>query len=195
MCGPLGSFHQELNYVGDARVLFDYFFPGVLTSAGGSAVNIPINLIANWTTVYEPAVRKAVNSNLLATLQYLSAANISVGLSLSNAADAITEVLSYNVIATDDAHITLGGNPYDNIGRVYHGSFNDARLNAMVARLRGGPGRSRQSSELRDLRSVARSAGDAAHSPIRWFRIRRKYSMPRKCTPSIAQRNSRKFQW
>lgn len=139
VCGPLGSFQQELNYVGDARVLFDYFFPGVLTSAGGSAVSIPINLIANWTTVYEPAVRQAVNSNLLATLQFLSTANIPIGLSLSNAADAVTEVLSYNVFATDDAHATLGGNPYDNIGRFYHGSFNDARLNAQVARFAADP--------------------------------------------------------
>jgi hypothetical protein len=52
-------------------VLFDYFFPGVLTTgtAGESAISIPPALIANWATVYEPAVRKAVNSNFFATLE------------------------------------------------------------------------------------------------------------------------------
>ncbi len=134
VCGPVGSFTKQVDYFGDARVLFDYFFPGVLSSAGGSAVDIPAILQANWVSVYEPAVRQAVNSNPLATLQLLSTANIAIGLSFSNAADAITGVLWYNVFATNDAHVTLGGNPYDNIGRRYSGSFNDTRLNASVAR-------------------------------------------------------------
>jgi hypothetical protein len=134
VCGPLGDFQQQINYFGDVRVLFDYFFPGVLTSAGGSAINIPPALIANWTTVYEPAVVKALSLNPLATLQLLSVANVSIGLNLSNAADSITGALWYNVFATNDAHTTLGGNPFDNIGRVYKGSFNDAHLNATVAR-------------------------------------------------------------
>jgi hypothetical protein len=102
-------------------------------------INIPPALIMNWTTVYEPAVRKAVNSNFLATLQLISTANIPIGLSFRNTADAIVSALWYNVFATTDAQITLGGNPYDNIGTVYRGSLNDARLNAMVARFAASP--------------------------------------------------------
>ena len=56
VCGPVGNFQKQINYFGDVRVLFDYFFPGVLTSAGGSAVDIPPALLANWTTVYELAI-------------------------------------------------------------------------------------------------------------------------------------------
>ena len=43
VCGPIGSFQKQLNYIGDVRVLFDYFFPGVLTTGtpGESAINIP----------------------------------------------------------------------------------------------------------------------------------------------------------
>jgi len=67
-------------------------------------------------------------------LQLLSTANIPIGLNLTNAADAITGALWYNIFATNDAHATLGGNPYDNIGRTYHGSLNDRRLNVRVAR-------------------------------------------------------------
>ena len=136
VCGPIGSFRKQLNYFGDVRVLFDYFFPGVLTTGtpGESAINIPPALIANWTTVYEPAVRKAVNSNFLATLQLINTAKIPIGLNFNNAADAIVDALWYNVFATTDAQATLGGNPYDNIGAVYSGSFRDARLNAVVPR-------------------------------------------------------------
>ena len=90
--------------------------------------------MADWATVYEPAVVHALSSNPLATLQLLSTAQIPIGLDLRNAPDAIIGALWYNVFGTNDAKATLGGNPYDNIGRVYHGSFNDARLNAMVAR-------------------------------------------------------------
>jgi hypothetical protein len=135
VCGPIGSFQKQLDYFGDVRVLFDYFFPGVLTTGtpGESAINIPDALIANWTTVYEPRVRHAVNTNVLATLQLINTAKIPIGLDFRNAADAITGALWYNVFATRDAQHTLGGNPFDNTLRTYSGSFNDRRLNALVA--------------------------------------------------------------
>lgn len=99
VCGPIGSFTQELHYLGDVRVLFDYFFPGVLTTGtpGESAINIPPALILNWS-VYEQAVRNAVKSNPLATLQLIITAQIPVGLNFGNAADAIVSALWYNVL-------------------------------------------------------------------------------------------------
>src|SRR6185503_13879897 len=50
-CGPIGDFRQQLNYYGDVRVLFDYFFPGVLP---GSPISIPADVIANWDAIYLP---------------------------------------------------------------------------------------------------------------------------------------------
>ena len=45
-CAPIGSFRQQVNYLGDFRVLFDYFFPGVLP---GSPVAMPADAIpAIW---------------------------------------------------------------------------------------------------------------------------------------------------
>ena len=38
-CGPIGSFRQQINYLGDFRALFDYFFPGVVLP--GSPVSMP----------------------------------------------------------------------------------------------------------------------------------------------------------
>jgi len=137
VCGPIGSFQKQINYFDDVRVLFDYFFPGVLP---GTATNIPATLIAGWATTYEPAVVKALTSNPLATLQLISTAKIEIGLNPGNAANAITGALWYNVFATNDAFLTLGGNPYGNTRTVYTGSFNDVRLNSLVERDSASPG-------------------------------------------------------
>ena len=52
-CGPVGSFRAQVNYVGDFRVLFDYFFPNVIP---GTVVDVPPDVMANWTTLYVPAI-------------------------------------------------------------------------------------------------------------------------------------------
>ncbi len=36
-CGPIGSFRRQIDYIGDFRVLFDYYFPGVIP---GSPIEI-----------------------------------------------------------------------------------------------------------------------------------------------------------
>ncbi|HEX2251607.1 MAG TPA: alpha/beta hydrolase, partial [Gemmatimonadales bacterium] len=37
-CGPIGDFRAQLDYMGDFRVVFDYFFPGLLP---GTALDVP----------------------------------------------------------------------------------------------------------------------------------------------------------
>lgn len=140
VCGPIGSFRKQINYFGDARVLFDYFFPGVLGPAW-SATNfaIPPELMLDWTSKYVAAIRQALQTHPLATLQFLATSKISFGINPANIPDAIVSALWYNVFATDDAAATLGGNPYDNIGRSYEGSFNDKKLNALVQRFAASP--------------------------------------------------------
>ena len=44
-CGPVGTFSGQVNYVGDFRVLFDYFFPEVIP---GSAIDIPFYVVKDW---------------------------------------------------------------------------------------------------------------------------------------------------
>lgn len=141
VCGPIGSFQQQINYIGDVRVLFDYFFPGVLETGtpGESAISIPLALQQNWFTVYQPKVIQALAANPLATLQLLIVGNIPVGLTAPTIGESIAGALAYNVFATNDAIATLKGNPYGNLTRVYRGSFNDAKLNALVARFAEAP--------------------------------------------------------
>jgi pimeloyl-ACP methyl ester carboxylesterase len=130
-CGPIGDFARQIDYFGDARVLFDYYFPDVLP---GTAVEIPDQLRSGWSSTYEPAVLAALTDGPDAAAELAAVAGIPVPDQPAGAAAAIDQVLWYNVFATGDAQERLGGNPYGNVGREYTGSSDDAALNAGVAR-------------------------------------------------------------
>jgi pimeloyl-ACP methyl ester carboxylesterase len=136
-CGPVGDFATQVDYFGDFRVVFDYFFPGVLP---GSAVDVPDELRANWESQYRPAVEQAVAANPDAALQVIEVTGAAVDQAISATVEAtITDILWYNVYATGDARDRLDGQPYDNSDRVYQGSDDDAALNAGVARHAADP--------------------------------------------------------
>jgi pimeloyl-ACP methyl ester carboxylesterase len=126
-CGPVGDFQRQLDHFGDFRVVFDYFFPGIIP---GSAVDIPDSLQANWPSRYAPAVVNAISADPERTAQLLAV----TGEPAENAALTVVGVLWYNIYATGDARTRLGGQPFDNSTRVYAGSADDAALNAGVAR-------------------------------------------------------------
>ncbi len=136
-CGPIGSFRGQVGYFGDFRVLFDAFFPGVLP---GSPVDIPLEVVANWETLYVPAIGEAVAADPEAARQLLR-----VSTAPSDPADpatvlqTIVDVLWYNVFATNDATERLGGQPYDNRFRWYFGSDDDLSLNRNVQRFKADP--------------------------------------------------------
>ena len=130
-CGPIGDFTRQIDYFGDARVLFDHYFPGILP---GSAVDIPPQLRSGWTSTYEPAVIAALTDDPTAAAELATVAGIPVPDAVAAAAATIAQVLWYNVFATEDAQQRLGGNPYTNVGRQYAGSSDDAALNAGVDR-------------------------------------------------------------
>jgi pimeloyl-ACP methyl ester carboxylesterase len=137
-CGPIGSFKRQIEYFGDFRVLFDYFFPGVLPA---SPVAIPNQLIDNWESTYAPAVASALNTSPISATQLISTTQASID-PANRAASIVSttlDILWYNVFATNDAVAKLGGNPYGNTGRVYSGSADDARLNAQVQRFSASP--------------------------------------------------------
>jgi len=131
-CGPVGNFRRQVNYLGDVRVVFDYFFPGVIP---GSAVDIPEEVMTNWETVYVPAVREALASNPKATEQLLRVTSMPTDKADPDSAmDTVLNVLWYNVFAGNDARAKLGGQPFGNRLRLYHGSDDDSQLNQNVQR-------------------------------------------------------------
>lgn len=131
-CGPIGNFRTQLDYIGDARVVFDYFFPGVIA---GSATTIPGEVISGWTSTYAPKVAQAMAASPAKSAEFLRVTGIPTDTTgqVSPVSTAV-EVLSYNIYATNDTKAQLGGNPYDNTKRTYSGSSNDEALNAGITR-------------------------------------------------------------
>ena len=55
-CGPVGNFQAQINYWGDVRVLFEYFFPSLLP---GTAISVPDKVIEEWEAISEPEIEAA----------------------------------------------------------------------------------------------------------------------------------------
>lgn len=136
-CGPIGSFRLQLNYLGDFRVLFDYFFPGLIP---GSPIEIPAGVIQNWETVYVPAITAALVTNPSRALELMRVSKAAYD--PANLATVVTTTINalwYNIVGTNDATQKLGGNPYGNRLKWYSGSQNDLRLNLAVRRFTASP--------------------------------------------------------
>jgi pimeloyl-ACP methyl ester carboxylesterase len=139
MCGPYGDFSRQTAHFGDFRVVFDYFFPGLMP---GSPLTIPDGFMETWESGYfsaeiEPVV--ASEESVGAVDQLLSVTDVSPythvpPTNTEIVTSVIENLLWYNVFATEDGKAKLGGQPYDNQDRWYRGSDDDAALNAAVER-------------------------------------------------------------
>ena len=130
LCGPIGSFRRQLDYFGDVRALFDYFFPHVLP---GGPDRMPAQALQQWDPrLLGPVLFNDFNS----TWQLLKVAGVPIDprYPVFSAISAVSGVLWYNVFGIEDAKQKLGGAPYENLERVYSGSANDFLLNAGIVR-------------------------------------------------------------
>lgn len=138
-CGPLGDFQKQINYFGDFRLIFDYFFPDLMP---GSPIDIPPDLMANWPdhyqTTIEPVITDPANEKLLDKLFQVTDAPYDPAAPATRY-DTVYDALRYNVMSTNDGIAKLGGQPFDNIGRVYTGSDDDIALNTSVPRYAADP--------------------------------------------------------
>ncbi len=144
MCGPIGGFRGQVDYWGDFRVVFDYFFPGLLP---GSPVDVPDEVMDNWESVYAPGVLVAIQANPLNAQQLLSVTQAPVDpLDPSTIPQTVLGILWYNVFATNDGIEKLRGQPFGNVTverikrmtiyaeKWYMGSLDDQALNQDVQR-------------------------------------------------------------
>ncbi|PYR77264.1 MAG: hypothetical protein DMF87_16520 [Acidobacteria bacterium] len=135
-CGPIGSFPLQINYFGDARATFEYFFPGLIP---GDPFHPDLGLTAIWSDYYtntvEPIVFQSSNRHLLD--QWVRAAKLPFDADnyLDTVRVSARDVLRYSVVNVNDAAATLGGFPFDNRSRWYTGSDNDLLLNIFVQRV------------------------------------------------------------
>lgn len=138
-CGPIGDFHKQINHFGHFRVVFDYFFPGLIP---GSPIDIPQSLIDNWdstyATVIKPAILNPGNTGTVGQLVHVTGAAYDPN-DPSTLESTIRDLLWYNVFATNDAMAKLGGQPFDNQSYIYTGSNDDIQLNLSIQRFSASP--------------------------------------------------------
>jgi len=140
-CGPIGDFNYQISYFMDVRVVFDYFFPGVIP---GSAINVPDEVqedFASCTTAgcavpYSAIIYAALNAAPGKMSQLINVTHVATG---PDPAQSLIDVLAYNILEANDAIAKLGGNPYDNRSKLYFGSSNDLLLNFSVKRFKASP--------------------------------------------------------
>ena len=139
LCGPLGGGRLETDYIGNVRVLFDFFFPGVIP---GDVVHVP-------PMEYSPSapVVKAIVAAILAephkAVQLASVDQIELPYrTLTELVLSIVRPLGYNIRGTNDILARTGGqSPYGNVGTWYTGLLlYDPTVNAGVGRFVAQPG-------------------------------------------------------
>lgn len=146
-CGPIGDFREQINYWGDLRVVYDHYFPGNML--GSSAMVIPPETMAGWGNLYDmtqwgPVLAlnySLINADLtynggLSTQRLLAATGAPVDQANPlTVYQTILGILEYNVMATNEAIVELGGKPYQNLDTVYSTYPPDPTLNDGVERL------------------------------------------------------------
>lgn len=145
-CCPIGSFYDQLQYYGDAHVLFKYFFGPAINGINlGSPKRVSKHTMNAWndgslqTAIIETLQDDYVNNGGNKIRQFLNCANIPANTSDPVAVvSAILEVLRFPIMATNDAIARLDGSPYNNKNdkTIYEGSDNDRKLNLTVERIK-----------------------------------------------------------
>jgi pimeloyl-ACP methyl ester carboxylesterase len=140
MCTPIGGGTAEIQYLGDARVAFDYFFPGVLP--GGPFSVPPDTPFSPGSPVFTRTLN-ALMGGLFApgqpTLQFANVAHLPYR-NVSELIASAMSVVGFSIRFTNDVlEHSHGHIPYDNIGTVFAGSANDVALNLGIERFEGTP--------------------------------------------------------
>lgn len=137
MCGPVGGAPYQIQYVGDFRVVFDYFFPGVFDFG---IADVPADAYLKWESQYLPAIQYKILNKHAKRIQLFSVTDAPmIPTQPDTAVDTAESLLWYSIFGTNNLIDLAGTIPYDNAQVKYDGSFNDRRLNRKVERVQGDP--------------------------------------------------------
>lgn len=140
LCGVVGGWAEEVRYVIDFRLVYDYFTkplgaPIALPGAGHALIPNPsLTTLAVGnavTTLFSLAATKPRYASIIAQIARVTGVNPDV-ISFATALGAAT----YGLV---DYLQTAGGNGYSNIGKVYLGSADDVALNEGIERIAAVP--------------------------------------------------------
>jgi pimeloyl-ACP methyl ester carboxylesterase len=131
VCGSNGGPQMAWDYFLHARVLFDYYFPGVLP---GEPLDTPYRSLDGFFETV-PLMVQAILANPAAAIDM--AAVYQFDLQYNDFPELLNGIIESQAIPITTINIlieNIGGNPFDNIQTVYTGSSDDAALNIGVAR-------------------------------------------------------------
>jgi pimeloyl-ACP methyl ester carboxylesterase len=137
-CGPTGSYRRQLDYVGDFRTVFDFYFKTAI--AGWPVWDQDFNGGAVDPALWNDATRAAIANAIVAypdrTANVLAVTKAPIDAAKPEPTTQTTfrDLLRYTFVGTNDAMEKLQGLAYGNIGRVYSGSTDDAALNEGIER-------------------------------------------------------------
>jgi pimeloyl-ACP methyl ester carboxylesterase len=138
LCAPMGGAPYQTKYLGDFRVVFDYFFPSVFRDEF-KAFEVPLLAFQNWDVSmgYEQQIAAAMALNPGAASQLFKVTRVALNSQdfSGSAVQAALSLLFYSIWETPDLLATAGGIPYDNRLTLYLGSNNDFALNRRVERV------------------------------------------------------------
>src|SRR5213594_2614643 len=138
LCGPVGGGRKQTDYVGNTRVLFDFFYPGVIP---GDVLHVQAEDYSS-TSPQVQAIVGAILTNPQAAVALASVDQIELPwTSFPELINSIVRVLGYNILGTNDLLERTGGaSPFENRSTTYTGTglqTLDAALNAGVDRFAG----------------------------------------------------------
>ena len=138
LSGVLGGTRREFDYVATVRVLFDYFYPGVLP---GDLLHLPANLDLNQDVIGPAVAAMSAHPEGAFALSQIAPVPFADGNEL---VASIVQALVLHTLELDDMLArTHGQSFFDNADVVYTGPLPPALLadlNAHVARYHVGPG-------------------------------------------------------
>jgi hypothetical protein len=121
----------QIDYVGDFRVVFDYFFPGVFTF--GMAEAPEVEDYADWENIYLPRIAGAIGSRPLKAFRLFNITDVAIDVfNPETFVEPAGTLLFYNIMGAYDLTQKAGGMPYENRYTWYPASW---RLNRRVERV------------------------------------------------------------
>lgn len=142
-CGPIGDFVEQINYFGDARATFEFYFPGLIP---GDPFAPPQWLVESWSGAdgyyvanVEPVLVDPANLGKLTEWAHVARLPFDENDFLATVMTSAEAVLRYSVVNSNDAATTLGGAPFGNKGVWYRGANNPWLLNLKVPRMQADP--------------------------------------------------------
>jgi pimeloyl-ACP methyl ester carboxylesterase len=117
LCGPVGGGRTETDYIGNVRVLFDYYYPGVIP---GDVLHVPDMEYSASSPIVKAIVAAIIGNPQRAVAL---AAVDQVKLPYTTASElvlSIVRALGYNIRGTNDLLVRTGGqSPFGNVGLTY----------------------------------------------------------------------------